>query len=345
MSAKDESSAPRKWELEIAERRRQEDEEAAKLMINTRRFFLAVGDPYAVWFQYFQSAVDLEVASRDSLRMARRVPGVWSDLMSRIKSQVPRADRQEVPEELLEQMRERAVRAAAEVDLGFPRLHAHTLMGLWGALSTFVEDAAVAAIMENPHLLDSEALRFHAKKMDLHPNRPQASDAYLLLLRKASRRNRSQKAASHEDPEHADPFEATLSLVGLAGVVPDAVGRDLALARAVRNLWAHRGGVVGGSLSTLTRRWQPGERAYIDPGLANRMQQAMFVYAQVVLARWCDEFGVPRVILEAPLYPQWEDELPPEPVKMGAGGIVLAGPGMPSDPWPTAEPDEDTSSG
>jgi hypothetical protein len=325
----DEGRDPSPQSASISEMRKREDEAAERLLVTTRRFFLAIGDPYGVWFQYFQSSTDLTVTSRDSLRMVRRFPDLWANLLNTVNSAAPSEHRRDLRNELRDEMQSRAVKAAAEIDLGFPRLHAHSLMGLWGALTTFVDDAAAAVLLQNPTLVEAEHIRTVASRMGLQPTRASPQAEYRDLLRHAFNGKAYRRWIEDNNLQGEDVFEKKLRLVNLNGVTPFAVARDLRIARRVRNIWAHRGGMVDDDLSSLLPQWLPGERAYIDPGLSNRLDQAMFVYAQVILARWCDLFGIPRVILDAPLYPRWEDELPPEPVKIGAGGLVVAGPGMP----------------
>ncbi|MBB4134066.1 hypothetical protein [Gordonia humi] len=46
--------------------------------------------------------------------------------------------------------------AAVEANEGFPTLHAHALLGLWGAFERLVEDTFVALIVDQPELLESE---------------------------------------------------------------------------------------------------------------------------------------------------------------------------------------------
>jgi hypothetical protein len=57
----------------------------------------------------------------------------------------------------LKNAQELATFAQNEVDSGFPLLHSHTLVGVWGALEAAVEDMLVGILTNEPPLLTSES--------------------------------------------------------------------------------------------------------------------------------------------------------------------------------------------
>lgn len=127
--------------------------------------------------------------------------------------------------------------ARREMDSGFATLHAHSLLGLWGAFECFVEDIFLATLKNHPELLASEA--FAKVKLPVASLVLQDQDDRLrTLLSEVSRASGSDLALG------TTKFERLLDTVGLGGQIPDSVRKSTFSAQQIRNVWAHRGGLA-----------------------------------------------------------------------------------------------------
>src|SRR5580704_469507 len=64
---------------------------------------------------------------------------------------------QDYPDEQIEDAKKNAEFAEKECASGFPLLHAHTLVGLWGAFESAIEDMCVGILLNEPILLQNSA--------------------------------------------------------------------------------------------------------------------------------------------------------------------------------------------
>lgn len=80
---------------------------------------------FQTWLQYAEAAEDLVHLTHEGLSQALRAPELFRIL--------------EMSDAEIKRAKWKAGRARREVDAGFPTLHAHSLLGLCGALECFVE--------------------------------------------------------------------------------------------------------------------------------------------------------------------------------------------------------------
>jgi hypothetical protein len=131
--------------------------------------------------------------------------------------------------------RERAELAREEVEADFPLLHAHSLMGAWGALEALIEDVVRTWLTHNRRLMETGD--FAAVKVPLGEfQRMKIADRIDYLI--------DQVPRPHGVGGGFPRFEALLGKVGLGGPVDEELRRRLIEAHQARNIYAHRGGTV-----------------------------------------------------------------------------------------------------
>jgi len=162
---------------------------------------------------------------------------------------------------------------------GFPLLYAHSIVALWGALETLIEDLSVSFLInENSNIkrvmVDSLTIPlFQFMELD-------NEERMRLLLELLE-----QKLKSRHKPGIAR-FEAILDVFNLAGDVPEPIKRDLYEMYNVRNVIVHRSSVIDRKLLSncpwLTGRI--GEKFVINDTIYSRYLQAISEYF-LILAR------------------------------------------------------------
>jgi hypothetical protein len=211
----------------------------------------------------------------------------------------------EMSDERVKQAQFRADRARKEVDAGFPTLHAHSLLGLCGALECLVEDIFIASIKNDPTLLQSET--FSKIKLPVNMMFSDESRKYVAIMTEASRATNADVAVG------ATRYERMLELVGLGGPTPDRIRDSLYVAQQVRNVWAHRGGVADARFVEACPQFGVGEgqRVEMDGGTFLSLMHGMHMYGMVIVLRHLDALGRPRVSAECPGYEGVLNQLPP----------------------------------
>jgi len=192
-----------------------------------------------------------------------------------------RDSRQEVRE-----ARARARLARAEVKKGFPLLHGHSLVGVWGALETLVDDVALAWLTHRRKFLEDSDLATVRVPIATFVRMTRA-ERLEHLLDQVPRR----PGVGGGLPR----LEELLSKVGLAGPLDEDVRRTLIEAHQARNLFAHRGGVVdrkAASACPWRKDWKIGEPLPMNVREYTRMTRALDAYVAELIYRTGDRFGL-----------------------------------------------------
>ena len=120
----------------------------------------------------------------------------------------------------LELANARADFARKEQDKGFPLLHAHALVGAWGAMEAAIKDSVIVVLLNESELLRSETF-----------SKVRVSWAEFELLDKEERIRRLVEELGRGQDSGAkkglDGLEVSLNLIGLAGSVDEEVKRTL----------------------------------------------------------------------------------------------------------------------
>jgi hypothetical protein len=115
-------------------------------------------------------------------------------------------------------------------------LHSLVVLAAWAALETLIAELCSTMLQLEPELLRTEPF----KKLKLPPD-------IVLLDRSAQLDFIADMAFTRGGPVSDDgkgKFEAQLSMVGLAGEVPEDLARAMVWGNAVRNIMAHNGSRV-----------------------------------------------------------------------------------------------------
>lgn len=231
------------------------------------------------WIQYTLSSESLVHLTHKCLPYALVVPDFYRT-----------QNRDEV---IIRRVEWEAGEARKEIEAGFPNLHAHTLLGLHGALECFVEDIFVAMIQSDPDILSSEAFG----RMKLPASLLFSSDTaakYSAILSEATRSTNSDLTVG------ATKHERLLGLVGLSGHVPEIVRRALFQGQQIRNIWAHRGGIADQKFVAACpdRDYKVGEKVNMPPSLFLPLMHGMHMYGLIVINRVRDRREEPRILSE-----------------------------------------------
>lgn len=107
----------------------------------------------------------------------------------------------------LARLKKRRAQADLEASAGFPTLHAHTILGLWGALECLVSDLSMEVITNSPSLLGGEP--FSKVKMPVSMAGSDIRSIVTHAIDEASRQRGSDLS------DGVGRFEKVLTLAGL----------------------------------------------------------------------------------------------------------------------------------
>lgn len=185
--------------------------------------------------------------------------------------------------------------SAAEISSGFPLLHAHAIMGEWGALECLIEDLVEAWVQFKPDVLEGPA--FSRVRVPLasflHLNEGERAK---LLVSEVQRDLKVDLTAG------ATKFERILDAIGLGGPVDPRVRDALYEAQNVRNVWAHRGGIADKRLvdACPALGLKEGDKVNVGRREFSRYRGALWVYSATVLNRCFNSLGKDPVYLNVP---------------------------------------------
>src|ERR1022692_3432671 len=112
-------------------------------------------DPLRAYLHYWDESSGLLYMSMQAIGALRGMPRLIKALKA-----FPSHEDQEATSKVyvtVEEATRRAEFAQKEFDAGFPLLHAHTLVGLWGALEVAIDDLLVGILTNEPTLLQNDS--------------------------------------------------------------------------------------------------------------------------------------------------------------------------------------------
>jgi len=176
--------------------------------------------------------------------------------------------------------------ARREVEADFPLLHAHSLVGIWGALEALMNDVAVAWLTHRKALL--KRIEFAAVKVPLAEfERMGTAERAQYLL--------DQFPRPPGVPGGLPRLELLMEKVGLDGTLEDELRRTLIETHQVRNVYAHRGGIVDRKARAACpwrRDWKVDKPILVGHAEYSRYHHAVNTYAFELLVRAAAQFGV-----------------------------------------------------
>jgi hypothetical protein len=187
----------------------------------------------------------------------------------------------------LEKARTQAEFAQKECESGFPLLHAHTLVGLWGALEAAVEDLVVGILVNEPPALRKEV--FAKVRLPLSEyERLEQDERMRFLVREL------QRGAGFAGRQGIESFETILGTVDLSGGVDPEIKKAVWEAHHLRNVIVHRGSFADRRLvmNCPSLGLQVGDAVTITNESLHKYSRALVGYATAVVHRMRKRYGV-----------------------------------------------------
>ena len=245
-------------------------------------------------FAEYQLQAEIVVhTTHDGFYRIQSLPNILSALAAGAEN----PDQAVKDQERIAEAKRKAEYATREMEAGFPLVHAHSLMGLWGALESFVEDIFVAMLEAEPALLSSEAFRkIRIPASVIAPGMER--ERYRVVLTEATR------LANADLGSGVGRFDRLLAMVGLDGAVPRPIRDAIYNAQQVRNVWAHRGGVADPRFLEKCPGWQyvEGDRVDLAPDRFLLLMHGVHMYGLVIVNRYRVHFGQSYLVSECPGY-------------------------------------------
>jgi hypothetical protein len=195
------------------------------------------------------------------------------------------ADYPEATKTRIERAKEHAAFAEQECSLGFPLLHSHTLVGVWGAFEAAIEDTLVDLLIHNDALLQSPA--FSKVKIPLAEFEGLEKDERMrFLISEIDRTHGGGKRG-------VERFEILLDPFGLSGAVEPQTKNLIWEMHHVRNVIVHRAGIADRRLVTacLQMGLKVGETVKITHEALNKYSIALSNYALIIICRLGTQAG------------------------------------------------------
>jgi hypothetical protein len=249
-----------------------------------------VADPLRRYLDYLMESMRLVLMSMHGISMITNLPNTLTVLGEESYRSNPPADpvkRREEFEKELAARKQDAEFAQKELDGGFPLLHAHAVVGVWGAFESALEDALVGMLMNEPDLLQKDA--FAKFRIPLAQFESLEKEERIRLLVEELERGhglaRKQGIAG---------FESLLDCVNLSGAVEPEVTRTLWELSNVRNVLIHRASVADRRL-VQNCPWmglKVGDKVVISHTALRTYHDALTEYLTVILRRLCAKYGI-----------------------------------------------------
>jgi hypothetical protein len=239
--------------------------------------------PFYRFLDYFENEQRLIWLAATGIQQVVRAAGIAETLygVRHLLDRDPESEAKHLSSAL-----EAAEMATIEVEADFPLLHAHSLMGVWGALEALIDDLVLVWLTHRPSLMRTE--EFSAVRIPL------------ALFQAMTVRERVEFLVD-QIPRSAGVgggfprFELLLSRIDLGGPIEDGLRRSLIEAHQVRNVYAHRGGLAD-QRAIAACPWQTGWKpdGVIRVGHADyeRYVAAIHDYVLLLIERTGRKFGV-----------------------------------------------------
>lgn len=190
-------------------------------------------------------------------------------------------------EQTLQQAVEEGEFAKKECEAGFPLLHAHSLVGMWGALEAAVEDMLVGILVSEPSALQRE--EFAKVKVPLADFETLDKEERMRLVLTEATRNQGIGRR-----QGVDVFEHTLMLFDLSGPVEGDVKKSMLEMHHLRNVIVHRASYADRRL-VQSCPWlglKTGENVYVSHNDLGRYRSVLLEYVVTLARRLGTRYGV-----------------------------------------------------
>jgi hypothetical protein len=189
--------------------------------------------PLRGFMAYWDQAVKLLDVSIQGISVMRAIPNAIEVLASLSPREGESPNDPEKHRASLEAAKAAAEFAEQEVKAGFPLLHAHTLVGVWGALEAAIEDMLVGILANEPAVLLNEA--FSKLRISLADFEMLDKEERMRLLIEDI-----ERGLGSSRKQGVDYFETLLDRFSLSGAVEEEVKRNIWEMNNIRNVIVHR---------------------------------------------------------------------------------------------------------
>lgn len=171
--------------------------------------------------------------SMQGISMLRGVPQAM-EVLAEVDQEGPEARNPSA----LQDARLQAEFAQAEIHRGFPLLHAHAVISLYGAIEVLIEDVVVAWLLNDPKSLDLRPVKkVRISVVDF--DRTNREERMRLVSRELFRVGNSDGEIG--EAQGIDKLERVLDIFGLSGPVDRSIKTAMFELHHVRNVLVHRG--------------------------------------------------------------------------------------------------------
>jgi len=181
---------------------------------------------------------------------------------------------------VIEESKQLAELAKNEIDNGFPLLHAHAIVGIWGALEACIDDLLVSVLVHDADAREHEVFaKVRVSVTELEGL--DSEERMRLVLEEAKRLLRAEQRIG------INTFEAILATVYLSGEVLEDTRKDMLELQQLRHVFVHRGGIADRKLLRHCP-WlnvTPGARIMLKRKDYERFARAVVNYAIAVIKR------------------------------------------------------------
>jgi hypothetical protein len=248
--------------------------------------------PLKSFLDYWEDSLRLLELSIEGLSMLKDVPKVLESIRANEEIQKPMREKLNIkanPEmpsiEAISQMIKKAEVKAEfsekEIRAGFPLLHAHTLVGVWGALEAAIEDMLVGTLMNEPRFLEFPVfakIRVPLAEFQMLDK----EDRMRFVIEEASRNLGTVRG------QGVDTFESLLEHFLLSGAVLAEIKKTIWEISNIRNVIVHRNSIADRRLikHCTWLNMQVGDKVVISHEQLERYGDALCAYAEIIINGW-----------------------------------------------------------
>ncbi len=247
-------------------------------------------NPLQRFREYVTDSTQLLRLSIMGIHMLIEIPDTLRFIEQHEPPRDPPEDPAEHQEKFQQQLRlaeEAAQFAKRECKSGFPLLHAHTVVGLWSAFVSAIEDAVAGMLMNEPDLLQLEIFsKVRIPLADFEALEKQ--ERMRVLVQEIEKNNNLVRR------QGVDGFEALFAHVNLSGAVDPEVKKSIWELSHVRNVIVHRGSVADRRLvqSCPWMGLKVGDHVTVTKEALGRYFDALGEYLLTILRRLCIKYEV-----------------------------------------------------
>lgn len=230
--------------------------------------------PYELFRTYLADTARLVTLTYEGVQRIQGIPALYEVLANTGFKGVD-ADEQAAAAQAAQ---DTAELASAEIASNFALLHAHALMGAWGALESLVENVADFGLENNHDAILSQPL-FQRIKISVgvyESMTPVERRSYLI--------SEAQREVKVDFSLGVGQFEGLLKELLLGGSVDPQIRRSLLHAQQIRHLIAHRGGRADSRFlkACPDLGYKVGDHVQLSPTQFHELILSMVVYGRIL---------------------------------------------------------------